>query len=182
MQMQRVVVIGTSCSGKTTFAKSLAQKLSVPHIELDAIHWKENWTPTPTEEFQVLARAATAPETWVLDGNYSAVRDIVWARATTLIWLNYPFPVVAFRALRRTLRRALLQEPLWAGNTETLRGALFSRDSILWWVIKTYQKLRREYPLRFQEPQNHHLEVTVFSSPAQAEEFLQQQHTKKTGA
>ncbi len=176
MQLQRVVVIGTSCSGKTTFAKSLAQKLNVLHIELDAIHWKENWTPAPTEEFRASARVATAPETWVLDGNYSAVRDIVWARATTLIWLDYPFPVVAGRALGRTLRRAVSQEPLWAGNTETLRRALLSKDSILWWVLKTYRKRRRDYPLRFREPQNRHLEVTVISSPAQAEEFLQQQH------
>lgn len=176
MHLQRVVVIGTSCSGKTTFAKSLARRLSVPHIELDAIHWKENWTPTPTEEFRASAQAATDPETWVLDGNYSAVRDIVWARATTLIWLDYPFPVVAGRALRRTLHRAISQESLWAGNTETLRRALLSRDSILWWVLKTYRKLRREYPQRFQEPQNSHLEVTVFTSPAQATKFLQQQH------
>ena len=41
-QLKRVVIIGTSCSGKTTFERSLAQKLKVQHIELDSIHWKPN--------------------------------------------------------------------------------------------------------------------------------------------
>lgn len=173
MQGQRIAVIGTSCSGKTTFAKSLAQKLQVEHIELDAIHWKPNWTPAPKEEFRALAQEAVSSEAWVLDGNYSAVRDIVWARATKLIWLDYPFHVVGYRALSRTLRRSISKEPMWAGNTESLRRAFFHKDSILWWVVTTYRKRRREYPLRFQEPQNSHLEVSIFSSPAEAEKFLQ---------
>jgi len=170
MQRQRIAVIGTSCSGKTTFAKSLAQKLQVNHIELDAIHWKPNWTPAPKEEFRALVREAVSSDAWVLDGNYSAVSNIVWARATQLIWLNYPFPIVAYRALSR---RSILKEPMWAGNTESLRIAFFHKDSILWWVLTTYRKMRREYPLRFQEPQNRHLEVTVFLLPAEAEMFLE---------
>lgn len=35
----RVVIIGTSCSGKTTLAGTLAAALATPHIELDALHW-----------------------------------------------------------------------------------------------------------------------------------------------
>lgn len=173
LQMQRVVVIGTSCSGKTTFARNLAHKWNVPHIELDAVHWQPNWTPIPRDEFRAQAQEAVAPKAWVLDGNYSAVRDIVWARATALVWLNYSFSVVALRALRRTLRRSIFKEPMWAGNTESLRHAFFSRDSILWWVLTTYRKRRRDYPLLFQKPENCHLSVTVFTSPSAAEHFLQ---------
>jgi adenylate kinase family enzyme len=39
-KMARVVVIGTSCVGKTTFARSLARVLSFPHVELDALYWQ----------------------------------------------------------------------------------------------------------------------------------------------
>src|SRR5688572_17726203 len=102
--LKRVVMVGTSCSGKTTFARDLAEKLKVHHIELDSINWGPNWTATPIEEFRSLVSAASEPNSWVLDGNYSSVRDIVWTRATTLIWLNYPFHVVARRALGRTFR------------------------------------------------------------------------------
>lgn len=171
-QLKRVVIIGTSCSGKTTFARSLAHKLRVQHIELDSIHWKPNWTPTPKAEFRSLALEAVAPDAWVLDGNYSAVRDLVWARATTLIWLNYPFSVVAWRALNRTFRRVFGRQLLWSGNRETLRQTFLSRDSILWWILKSYHRRRREYPRLFKEPAYRHLQIGVFTSPAEAEQFL----------
>lgn len=171
--LQRVVVIGTSCSGKTTFARNLAEKLAVGHIELDAIHWKQNWTPTPKDEFRSLTMEAVVPESWVLDGNYSAVRDITWARATTIIWLNYPFHVVAWRALSRTFRRVFCRQALWSGNRESFRQAFLSSDSMLWWVLKTYHRRRREYPRLLKHPSNGHLHAVAFTSPAGAENFLQ---------
>ena len=134
--MARVVVIGTSCAGKTTFARSLARMLGFPHIELDALHWQPNWIERPDDEFCALAAAALAQNSWVTDGNY--VRDLVWSRATTVIWLNYAFPVVLWRAVARTLRRALTGEELFSGNRESLRTAFFSRDSILWWVLPRF--------------------------------------------
>ncbi len=157
--LKRVVVIGTSCSGKTTLARALAKLLNVGHIELDAIHWQLNWSPRPLEEFRALTTEAVIPEQWVLDGNYSKVRDIVWPRATTLIWLNYPFYVVFGRALRRTIKRVLLKEKLYADNRETFRQAFLSTDSILWWVIKTYRRRRREYPQLFQQKEFTHLGI-----------------------
>jgi adenylate kinase family enzyme len=172
-QLKRVVIIGTSCSGKTTLASKLAQKLSVPHIELDSIHWKQNWTPTPKEEFRSSVSAAATPEAWVSDGNYSAVRDILWARATTLIWLNYPFYVVAGRALSRTFRNVFYRKVLWSGNKETFRQSFLSKDSVLWWVLKTYRRRRREYPRLFNESAYRHLQIIVLSSSAEAERFLE---------
>ncbi|HEY0457837.1 MAG TPA: hypothetical protein VGC97_01725 [Pyrinomonadaceae bacterium] len=171
--LKRVVIIGTSCSGKTILASNLAQKLRLPHIELDSIHWKPNWTPTPREEFGNLVSAAAAPEAWVADGNYSAVRDILWARATTLIWLNYPFYVVAGRALSRTFRNVFYRRVLWSGNKETFRQSFLSKDSILWWVIKTYRRRRQEYPRLFNEPAYRHLQIIVLASPAETARFLQ---------
>jgi len=46
----RINVIGTSGSGKSSFSKRLAEKLDVPYIELDALHWKPNWTESTDEE------------------------------------------------------------------------------------------------------------------------------------
>jgi adenylate kinase family enzyme len=75
--LTRLAVIGTSCSGKTTLARTIAHILDVPHIELDSLHWQPHWTPRPVEDFRYLTRAAVAAERWVLDDNYSQVRDIV---------------------------------------------------------------------------------------------------------
>ena len=144
-EMARVIVIGTSCVGKTTFARSLASRVSFPHIELDALYWQPNWIPRPPDEFRALIAQALSQEYWVTDGNYAVVRDLIWSRATTVIWLNYVFPVVLWRALTRTTRRVLTGEELYSANRESLRMALFSRESILWWVLTTFHWRRKQY-------------------------------------
>lgn len=171
--LERVVVVGTSCSGKTTFATDLAKRLSVKHIEFDSIQWQPNWQPLPLDDFRSRVLEKTSAERWVIDGNYSSVPDIVWPRATTLIWLNYSFRIVAYRALSRTLRRAISREVLWAGNVESFRISFLSSDSILWWVVKTYHRRRREYPLLFNLPSHDHLQVIELSSPIEAERYVQ---------
>jgi adenylate kinase family enzyme len=143
--MERVIVIGTSCAGKTTLARRVAEAVGSPHIELDAIHWGPNWSETPTEEFRASVRHLVEGHRWVVDGNYGKVRDIVWPRATDAIWLNYSFPVVFGRALARTLRRIILREPLYNENRESFRNTFLSRDSILWWVVTTHRWRRRQY-------------------------------------
>jgi len=160
--LRRVVVIGTSCSGKTTLAGRVAGILAVPHIELDAIHWLPEWQERPMEEFRELTALAVAANQWVADGNYSGVRDIVWARATSVIWLNYTFPLVLWRALRRTITRSFGGQILYSGNKESLRKAFLSRESIIWWVITTYHRLRREYPVSFKSQQFPHLNIIEF--------------------
>ena len=172
-QPKRIVVVGTGCSGKTTFSRALALKLQVQHIELDALYWKADWTPTPKDDFRSLVKQVVAPETWVMDGNFSVVRDITWPRATTLIWLNYPFRVVAWRALRRTFRRVFGRQVLWSGNKETFFLAFMSQDSVLWLVWKTHSKKQREYSRLLKEPENRHLQIVIFTSPEEAEKFLQ---------
>lgn len=49
--MQRINVVGTSASGKSTFARQLAQKLNLAYIELDDLLWLDNWQETPDAEF-----------------------------------------------------------------------------------------------------------------------------------
>ena len=170
--MKRVVVVGTSCSGKTTLARRLSPILGVPHIELDAIHWKPDWEPRSPEEFRQLVGEAVEGEGWVVDGNYSAGRDIVWGRATTIIWLNYPFRAVFWRALRRTALRVMRKEELFSGNRETFRHSFLSRKSILLWVITTYRRRRREYRKALEGHDFPHLEVIELREPREAADLL----------
>src|SRR5438046_1897539 len=76
--MRRIVVVGVPGAGKTTLAVELAGRLGIPRVECDALFWGPSWTPTPPVEFRARVAAATAGEAWVTDGNYAAVRDIVW--------------------------------------------------------------------------------------------------------
>ena len=180
MDLRRVAVVGTSCSGKSTFAAALAAGLQVPHIELDALHWRADWVPAPREIFRQAVATATAADRWVSDGNYSVVRDLVWGRATAVIWLDYSFATVLRRALYRTARRALLREELYSGNRETFRKALLSRDSILWWVVTSYGRQRREYPRLFEHPAFAHLETVAFTGPREADAFLRRNAAHST--
>lgn len=90
----RVVVVGNSGSGKTTLAGQLAHRFGVPHVEFDAIRHGPNWVETPDDTFREILADALSGDSWVADGNYSIARDLVWPRATSLIWLDYPFGVI----------------------------------------------------------------------------------------
>jgi adenylate kinase family enzyme len=169
----RITVVGVSGSGKTFYASKLAQKLGIPHIELDALHWEPNWQPAPLEVFRQRVIEATCAPAWTLDGNYSKVRDIVWGRAQLVVWLDYPLATIMSRVLRRTFSRILFQKELWNGNRETLQG-LFHRDNIILWAFQTYFRRRKLYPQLFASSEYAHLAVVRLYSPKRANDWLQE--------
>ena len=143
--MQRIVIIGTSCSGKTTLAKTISSRLNIKHIELDELYWKPNWIERESEEFKNLVVEEIKRESWVADGNYSVIREVLWSRSTTLIWLNYSFITVLYRAISRSFKRSVTKEIIFAKNKESFKRSFFSKESIIWWVIKTHRKKRGKY-------------------------------------
>ena len=168
----RYVVVGTSGAGKTAFARELASIVGGEHVELDALHWDANWTPRTRAEFEVRVAQRTVGERWVVDGNYSAVRHVVWPRATDIVWLNFPRAVVFSRVIRRTIVRAATREELWAGNRETLAKALLSRDSILLWSFTTFGRNRRKYSAARASGEHAHLRWHELRTPREARTFL----------
>ncbi len=130
--MRRVVVFGTTGSGKSWLAERLADRTGLRTIELDALFWGRDWQPAPVELFRHRVECETREDGWIVVGNYGQVRDLVWRPADTLVWLDLPLPVVMGRLLRRTVKRAVTREELWGtGNRETLANAFLSRNSIL---------------------------------------------------
>jgi len=143
--MDRIIVIGSSCSGKSTFAKQLANNLNQQYIELDELHWLPNWQERDDSDFRDLVAQKAAQSQWVVDGNYSAARDVLWPRATTIIWLNHSFSLVFYRAITRTIVRVATKKKLFAGNVETFFHSFFSSEAIPWWVLRTFHSKRRNY-------------------------------------
>ncbi|AWN24632.1 adenylate kinase [Deinococcus irradiatisoli] len=142
---RRILVIGTTGSGKTALARQLSDLWQLPHAEQDAWNHQPGWQEAPLETFRAAVDNFTAQPAWIMDGNYSKARDIGWARADTVIWLDYPAWVVFWQLLRRTLKRMHRGEELWNGNREVW-SSLLSRESILVWFFKTHWLHRRRTP------------------------------------
>lgn len=170
----RLVVVGTTSSGKSTLAKRLADKLGYDFIELDALHWEPNWTEAPLEVFRGRVETATQAPAWVVAGNYRIVRDIVWSRAEAVIWLDYPFLIVLRQLTRRTFTRWWTQELLWGTNRENLwtHFKLWSEESLFHWLIKTYWRRKREIPALLSLPEHGNLRLIHFKHPNETEAWL----------
>ncbi|HXP53622.1 MAG TPA: shikimate kinase [Streptosporangiaceae bacterium] len=145
--MRRVSVVGCSGSGKSTVGRRLARDLGVPYVELDSIYHQPGWVPLPAEEFRRRVTEVTAGDGWVIDGNYSAARQLVWARADTVVWLDLPRRTVMRQVVWRTLRRAAFRVELWNGNRE--RWANFftwdQQESVISWAWHHHPVYRERY-------------------------------------
>lgn len=152
---RRICVVGTSGSGKTYVARELARRLGLTYICNDAIIWRADWQPSPPEERLRALDRATREQGWTFDGNLGTdpQDQLVLGRCDSIVWLDLPRWQVWSQVTLRTLRGVITREPLWHGNVESWR-ILFSRDSIVWWSIKTYGLRRRQYSALFASPAN----------------------------
>jgi adenylate kinase family enzyme len=157
--VQRISVVGNSGSGKTTLAAAIAGALQIPHLELDAVFHQPNWQPLETELFRARVSEFIAGDAWVVDGNYSAVRDMVWQRADTVVWIDISRLTVMRQLIPRTMRRMISRQELWNGNTESFRD-VFTLDperSILMWAWRGHGKYAQQYAQAQQDPACRHL-------------------------
>lgn len=166
--MQRVSVVGTPGSGKSTVGRSLAAQLDVPFVELDQIFHQPGWQELPVEAFRDRVGQVASTEGWVIDGNYSAVRDLVWARADTVVWLDLPRPAVMRQVIRRTIRRVVRREELWNGNREPWANFYRWDDrNIIRWAWGRHSVYRERYATAMHDPALSHLEFVQLRTHAE---------------
>jgi adenylate kinase family enzyme len=172
--VRRVSVVGTSGSGKSTLARELAEILGVPHLELDAVHHQPGWAPLPTDEFRRIVAARAAAGGWVIDGNYGRVRDLVWARADTVVWLDLPKRTVMRQVVWRTLRRVALRRELWNGNRERWRNFLTwnPEQSVISWAWHKHAPDHAKYAAAAADPASAHLRFIRLASRRDIARFL----------
>lgn len=171
--MQRVLVIGVSGSGKSTVARSLATQLHVPLVELDALLHGADWVERPT--FVDDVDAATRASAWVTDGNYlDAVGDILWSRADTIIWLDFPRWLVEWQVVRRSFARWALRTELWNGNREPSPLAWLDPEHPVRWSWTEHAKYRMAYEARFADPAWEQLSRIRLRSRAEVRALVEQ--------
>lgn len=169
-------MVGAAGSGKSTFARRLAARLGIRHVEFDALFWGPRWTPRPRAEFLADAERAVAGDAWVIDGNYAGLQSTVWARADTVVWLDLPTPLVIARVYRRTLLHAVDRAELWpgTGNRQPWRDvfAPWSEGSIVRWSWDQRKRHPQRYGAAMADPANAHLTFHRLRSRQDVDQFL----------
>ena len=177
--MQRISVVGNSGSGKTTVAKAIATAIGVPLLELDGVFHQPDWEPLDTEEFRRIVSDFTAAEAWVVDGNYSGVRDIAWGRADTVVWVDPPRHRLMRQLVPRTLRRMATGTELWNGNRERWRYLFTREESIIRYAWTNHRRIRTDYESAQADPANAHLTFVRLRTAEETEALLRGLAEKK---
>ncbi|MFB7738556.1 adenylate kinase [Streptomyces sp. NPDC056112] len=162
--MERILVVGVTGAGKSTLARALSRRLGLPYHEMDALYFNgPDWAVN--DELTEDVSRLTAEPCWIVDSlGYPEVRDLLWDRADTVIWLDYPKRAVMPRVLRRSLRRTVIREVLFGGNRETWRDWL-SREHPARWAWSQHGPRRREIERRVRDPRFAPLDTLRFGHP-----------------
>lgn len=170
----RILILGGTGSGKTTLARELAAALQIPHVELDSLYFGPEFSTAPLPLLRERTGAAIAGDRWVTDGNKRAVRDLVWPRADTIVWLDYPLGLRLWRLAKRARGRAsvLKADAAESGTRTALPGQLLAAGRGVLTALRSHAGQRREYPRMFAEPANQHLAVVRLRSPHATRQWL----------
>jgi len=164
--VRRVVIIGCSGAGKSTFARILARQTNLPLIHLDREFWRPGWVETPRSEWRAKVIELVAGETWIMEGNYGSSLDLRLPRADTIIWFDYPRRRCLWRVVKRVVMTyGQIRPDMAPGCPEQINLAF------LCWI---WNFNRRERPGLLQKlaASGSHLTPIIFRNDGDAAQFL----------
>jgi len=102
----KIIVIGCSGSGKSTFAKKLKDIVNCPLYHLDLMWNKPDKTTITREEFDKELEKILKTDKWIVDGNYQRTLETRLKVCDTVFLLDYSVDVCLSGAVSRvgTLR------------------------------------------------------------------------------
>jgi adenylate kinase family enzyme len=168
---RRVLVTGMAGSGKSTFARALSTKTSLPVIHLDLHYWKPGWVKPSDDEWREKQRTLLGGEAWIADGNYHETLDLRLERAQTVVVLDTRWWICAGRAFVRGIRK----RPSWLHMPEGCDDSVRRRMLDEWRLVGVVWRNRRSEPERERamiSQHGSHATVHVLGSRRAAKEFL----------
>lgn len=162
---RKIIITGTTCTGKTTLGRKLSKELSIKQIDLDDLYFLPNWVEKQKYAFiNDVDSELKKNNEWIVTGSYqSLLKETVWLEATTIVWLDYPFNLIIRRYFIRTFRRVFLKEKCCGENYETL-AKTFSKESLFLWIFKTYWQ-RKERMKNWKETIFSHKKWIILKTP-----------------
>ncbi|WP_422123576.1 DNA topology modulation protein [Planococcus sp. X10-3] len=165
--MNRIAIIGSGGSGKSTLSRKLGTKLNLEVYHLDVLLWKPNWQPTSKEEQRKIQMELVKKDEWIIDGNYNGTMDIRLTEADTIIFLDFNRVLCTYRALKRMIQYRNRKRPDMAEGVKER----FDSDFIKW--IWNYPKVVRPIVMQRLEKLPKDKAIIILKSPKEAERFLE---------
>jgi adenylate kinase family enzyme len=166
--MQRILVMGSSGSGKSTFAQRLSAITGLPMVSLDALFWKPGWLPSDAAEFEQRVTEAAHQPRWIMDGNFISAgggnlrRDV----ADAIIWFDLPRRVCMTGIVTRIFTSYGRVRP------EMAPGCPEQIDPEFFHYVWTYRRLQRPKLLEYFEGLRPDQVLICFTNRAQADHYL----------
>ena len=109
--MKRIVILGSSGTGKSTLANELSSILGIKAYHLDRLFWLSGWIKKDPETRIDILQNLVREKQWIIEGNYPNLSDFYLPVADTIIFTD----LSTFPCLLRIIRRH------YRGNGHTRR-------------------------------------------------------------
>ena len=162
--MQRILIIGGNGSGKTTFAKALAEKTGLPLVHLDKLFWYGNWQYRHREEFDPLLQKELEKERWILDGNMMRTFPRRLEYCDTVFYLDFSTLRCLWGVTTRVIKNYGKTRPDMGGNCPDHFDLQFYKN------ILAFNKMHRKNTYELLKTCNK--QVFVFKNHRQISKFL----------
>ncbi|MBR0895059.1 DNA topology modulation protein [Bradyrhizobium tropiciagri] len=167
--MQRVLVMGSSGSGKSTFARRLSAMTGVPTVSIDALFWKPGWVESDKNEFEHRMIAAAREPRWIMDGNYMryGAGELRRELSDTIIWFDLPRSTCMLGIFRRIAGSYGQVRP------EMAEGCPEKIDLEFFRYVWTYRQQQRPRLLDYFKGLRADQALVCFTDRVQADDYLE---------
>ena len=164
--MNKIAIIGSGGSGKSTLARSLGELLYIEVFHLDALFWKPGWVGASKQEQRLVQSKLVERGTWIFDGNYSGTMDIRLNKADTIIFLDIPRTICAYRVLKRWIQYRNKARPDMGEGCEERISIEFLK-----WVWE-YPRTKKPEILKNIDTLSKEKKVIILKSSKEVKQFL----------
>ncbi len=162
---KRIAVVGVSASGKSIFARKLADKTGLPVTHIDTVMWKSGWNYIGNEETLRQLKEISLKETWIIEGFIDKnAFDAVLNSADSIIYLDYSSSVAAWRYIMRWLKHHKNPRPELQGSPEK-----FSFD----FLKRVWDKKEVYHLNKFLKQMSHAEKIIRLRNPGEAKTLIQ---------
>ncbi len=142
MNKGTILILGNPGAGKSFLARKISEILSMPIIELDMLFWGRNWSKFSSTHVHNIVKKKVMKTPHIVEGQYPEMRNTLPKYADTIIFIDFPLPLLFWRLLKRSTKRAFTGESTCHGNKETFRKLFFSKHSMIYYIFQVYSKNR----------------------------------------